>query len=247
MRSASQQAVRDEGILASRAAYLRAETVPEYPQASYYSARYYDAAAGRFLGEDPIRFNVGMNFYAYVRNNPTGLIDPSGLAPCLNINAFVNELNSNAGDESTGECAKYVRWALEAGGINTSGHPGSAKNYGPFLEGQGFSNVSPDNYAPQPGDIAVIQPYPGGNQSGHIEGWNGSQWVSDFNQPYYPNSPGGGVYPGPGYRNAEPDYSIYRPTPCPPPNPPSSPPPPEQGLIQQILGWLGGKFGKVTF
>ena len=203
--------------------------------ASYYCARYYDPSMGRFSAEDPIRFNTGANFYAYVRNSPTDLIDPSGFAPCLNINAFVNELNKNAGDESGGECAKYVRWGLEAGGINTKGHPEPAKSYGPFLQGQGFSPVSPDNYTPQPGDIAVIQPYTGGNQAGHIEGWNGSQWVSDFMQPYYPDSAGGGVYPGPGYRNAQPDYSIYRPTPCPPPSPPSSPPPPDQGLITGLF------------
>jgi RHS repeat-associated protein len=205
----------------------------------YYRARYYDPTAGRFLGEDPIRFNSGPNFFSYVRNNPTNLIDPSGLAPCLNINAFVNELNNNAEDENHKDCAKYVRWALEAGGIDTDGHPSRAKNYGPFLEKQGFSKVSPDNYTPQSGDIVVIQPYEGGNESGHIEGFNGSQFVSDFNQPYYPNSPGGGVYPGPGYRNAQPDYSIYRPTPCPPSTPPSSPPPPEEGLIQRILSWIG--------
>jgi len=205
----------------------------------YYRARYYDPSVGRFLGEDPLRFNTGPNFFLYVRNSPINLVDPSGLAPCLDINAFVKTLNNNAGDESAGECAKYVRLALEAGGINTDGHPVSAKNYGPFLEGHGFTNVSPDNFVPQPGDIVVIQPYPGGNQNGHIEGFNGSQFVSDFFQLYYPNSPGEGVYPGPGYRNGEPDYSIYRPTPCPPSNPPSSPPPPEQSLIQRILGWLG--------
>jgi len=30
---------------------------PEYPQASYYRARYYDPMAGRFLNEDPVLFN----------------------------------------------------------------------------------------------------------------------------------------------------------------------------------------------
>ncbi len=79
MRSASQQAVRDEGILASRAAYLRAETVPEYPQASYYSARYYDSSAGRFLSEDPIHFRAGINFYRYARNSTINQADPTGL------------------------------------------------------------------------------------------------------------------------------------------------------------------------
>jgi RHS repeat-associated protein len=34
-------------------------------------ARYYDPAIGRFLSEDPISFKGGMNFYGYIRNNPT--------------------------------------------------------------------------------------------------------------------------------------------------------------------------------
>jgi len=44
----------------------------------YYRARYYDAAAGHFLSEDPDGFNEGTDFYAYVRSNPTTLVDPSG-------------------------------------------------------------------------------------------------------------------------------------------------------------------------
>jgi RHS repeat-associated protein len=34
----------------------------------YYRARYYDSAAGRFLKEDPMGFNAGVNFYSYVLN-----------------------------------------------------------------------------------------------------------------------------------------------------------------------------------
>jgi RHS repeat-associated protein len=45
----------------------------------YYRARYYDPAAGRFLREDPMRFDVGINFYRYVKNNATNLADPFGL------------------------------------------------------------------------------------------------------------------------------------------------------------------------
>jgi RHS repeat-associated protein len=45
----------------------------------YYRARYYDPTIGRFISEDPIRFKGGINFYAYVRNSPIKLIDPSGL------------------------------------------------------------------------------------------------------------------------------------------------------------------------
>jgi RHS repeat-associated protein len=46
----------------------------------YYRARYYDSAAGRFLSEDPTLFFGGINFYDYVNNSVTGLIDPSGLS-----------------------------------------------------------------------------------------------------------------------------------------------------------------------
>lgn len=46
---------------------------------SYYRARYYDPAVGRFLGEDPINFGGGANFYVYVWNLPTALVDPLGL------------------------------------------------------------------------------------------------------------------------------------------------------------------------
>lgn len=44
----------------------------------YYRARYYDPDLGRFISEDPIGFNGGINFYAYVGNNPLGANDPSG-------------------------------------------------------------------------------------------------------------------------------------------------------------------------
>ena len=45
----------------------------------YYRARYYDAAVGRFISEDPIGFSAGdTNLYRYVFNNATNYTDPSG-------------------------------------------------------------------------------------------------------------------------------------------------------------------------
>ena len=50
------------------------------PNGFYYMrARYYDPEAGRFISEDPIGFGGGqVNLYAYVRNNPLGIVDPFG-------------------------------------------------------------------------------------------------------------------------------------------------------------------------
>ena len=45
----------------------------------YYRARYYDPKIGRFISEDPIGFEGGVNFYGYVRGNPVNYFDPTGL------------------------------------------------------------------------------------------------------------------------------------------------------------------------
>jgi len=47
----------------------------------YYRARYYGPSTGRFLGEDPIQFVGGVNFYRYVSNNSINFRDPLGLCP----------------------------------------------------------------------------------------------------------------------------------------------------------------------
>jgi RHS repeat-associated protein len=56
----------------------------------YSRARYYDPTVGRFISEDPIRFEGGIDFYSYVTGNPVNLIDPSGLQSCCNKPCFVD-------------------------------------------------------------------------------------------------------------------------------------------------------------
>ena len=51
----------------------------------YNRAREYDPAIGRFISEDPKKFAAGINFYAYVGNNPINANDPSGLYQALQV------------------------------------------------------------------------------------------------------------------------------------------------------------------
>ena len=45
----------------------------------YYRAREYDARLGRFISQDPLRFDAGdLNLYRYVANSPINATDPSG-------------------------------------------------------------------------------------------------------------------------------------------------------------------------
>jgi RHS repeat-associated protein len=47
----------------------------------FYCARYCDPSTGRWLSEDPLRFQSGdSNFYRYVLNNPIGFRDPAGMS-----------------------------------------------------------------------------------------------------------------------------------------------------------------------
>jgi RHS repeat-associated protein len=65
----------------------------------YYRARYYDPSTGRFLSEDPIRFNAGINFFSYSANRPTVFTDSTG----LKIDPLGNILGRNLSD-----CVKEV-------------------------------------------------------------------------------------------------------------------------------------------
>jgi len=62
----------------------------------YNRARYYDPALGRFISEDPIGLEGGVNQYAYAGNDPVNFRDPTGT--CASGQELVIEV-----DEATGE------------------------------------------------------------------------------------------------------------------------------------------------
>jgi RHS repeat-associated protein len=65
------------GSIVNRFQYTGREFDPE-DSLYFYRARYYDQTTGRFISEDPIQFRAGINFYLYVWNRATGLVDPTG-------------------------------------------------------------------------------------------------------------------------------------------------------------------------
>ncbi|TFW28277.1 hypothetical protein [Massilia horti] len=124
----------------------------------------------------------------------------------VDVNKFATHLRTHAFRHSGRICAKKVREALEAAGGDTTGHLGDAKTWGTTLLRMGFRELpveDPDRYKPLKGDVVVIQPYEGGNPSGHIAAFDGKNWISDFIQRDF--------WSGEGYRKKKPPYVFYRP------------------------------------
>ena len=133
-----------------------------------------------------------------------------------------------------GECAKYVTNALEKGGIDLRQHQNTrekdydkAYKYGEYLEKEKFLKIPEGkNYTARNGDVKIYQPYdafekdgkqyPASNKAGHMQMFDGEQWISDFKQGETPrnqniqNGKDKGMYPSAGYENSNTPSQIYR-------------------------------------
>ncbi|MBQ5638989.1 MAG: CHAP domain-containing protein [Alistipes sp.] len=90
--------------------------------------------------------------------------------------AYVGE---HAAPKSRTCCAWYVMRALHAGGCPVYILP--AYGYEKLLPKMGWEEVDRRGYTPQMGDVVVF-PAIGKHIWGHIQMWDGQQWVSDFKQ-----------------------------------------------------------------
>ena len=101
----------------------------------------------------------------------------------FNVNTFCQTLSKNAGhrNKSLGKCATYVRIALDAAGANTVGHPIAAADYSKVLMVNGYRAIDINSH-PQAGDICVWNRGPRSKKYGHICGYTGNVWISDFIQ-----------------------------------------------------------------
>lgn len=147
-----------------------------------------DYREGRIQDMLDDNYNYGAGFANYVK------IDPNKDYGSWDVQKSIDWIITNSSAVSKHLCAKYVRMALEAGGLSTAGRPNWAKNYHlqGFLSKIGFQWIAtlPDKpeqarwtsqYA-EPGDISVMEG-PSGKE-GHICMWTGKQWISDFRQPH---------------------------------------------------------------
>ena len=114
----------------------------------------------------------------------------------FNVDDTIARLNAHAHATSQGACGRYVRLALEAGGFERTEVFVSAYRWAGYLSSRGVPTVAFINncsFQPQMGDIAVFGAIQG-HVHGHIQIWNGQQWVSDFRQNDF--------WPGSSYHNA---------------------------------------------
>jgi RHS repeat-associated protein len=111
----------------------------------FYRARYYDPNAGRFISEDPIGFESGLNFYDYVTNDPTVEVDPSG-NDGITVNAggtfAIGGGSGNAGAGVAGNVSIGLLWG-NPNGLGPHGfEPIVLSTLGAFAHGHNKPGVS---------------------------------------------------------------------------------------------------------
>lgn len=99
----------------------------------------------------------------------------------LDISKFTEKLVSMSRSTTSHRCAKFVRIALQTAGARFIDHPIAASDWGGTLAEIGYRQINPEFENPKVGDIYIIN-RTSRHRYGHIAGFTGSQWVSDYRQ-----------------------------------------------------------------
>nr|WP_244143596.1 RHS repeat-associated core domain-containing protein [Burkholderia multivorans] len=99
----------------------------------YNRHRYYDPSSGRFVSKDPIGLDGGINVYQYA-DNPTGWIDPLGLAKRCGCPCGVEPHGNQPSPRPSGYQSHHIiqdRWAKanEIEGYNYREAPGTCPHF----------------------------------------------------------------------------------------------------------------------
>ena len=118
----------------------------------YYRARWYDPNLGRFISEDPIGLNGGVNQYAYVSNNPVNATDPTGLYE-RDVHFYLTYYLSLR----SGCFSRQAALEIAMGDQGTDDDPATAPGYNKPFENAHYHALSP-NARPGVGSNAMA-PY----------------------------------------------------------------------------------------
>ncbi|GAA5004426.1 hypothetical protein GCM10023206_08720 [Acinetobacter puyangensis] len=102
-------------------------------------------------------------------------------AKYFNLDEFTNKLKNINRQTSSSKCAKSIRIALQSAGAKIQSHPVAASDWGNTLLSLGYRQIKPSFDQPKEGDIYIIHRTQK-HKYGHIAGYSGQNWVSDFKQ-----------------------------------------------------------------
>ena len=125
---------------------------------------------------NPEQFLKNKEFENYKNQN-----DENNQFKFLDISKFTEKLVSMSRSTTAHRCARYVRIALQSAGARFTDHPIAASDWGSTLTEIGYKQIRPAFDNPQEGDIYIIN-RTSRHRYGHIAGFTGSQWVSDYRQ-----------------------------------------------------------------